>query len=113
MFQSRDVDRTKRDKVKDANYYFFVEACVALFVSFVINVFVVAVFAHGLFNKTNKDVVSIAKFDVYTFCLMEHLLIIAYFQHDVCVANGNEHANIFSVVFFNVHYDIFLYCIII
>lgn len=29
----------------------------ALFVSFVINVFVVAVFAHGLFNKQNKDIV--------------------------------------------------------
>lgn len=30
----------------------------ALFVSFVINVCVVAVFAHGLFNKQNKDIVS-------------------------------------------------------
>lgn len=30
----------------------------ALFVSFIINVFVVAVFAHGLFDKTNNDVVS-------------------------------------------------------
>lgn len=38
--------------------YYFVEACMALFVSFIINVFVVAVFAHGLFDKTNNDVVS-------------------------------------------------------
>ncbi|XP_073992516.1 solute carrier family member malvolio isoform X2 [Rhodnius prolixus] len=85
LVKSRDVDRTKRDKVKDANYYFFVEACVALFVSFVINVFVVAVFAHGLFNKTNKDV------------------------HDVCVANGNEHANIFSNTTSPVWPDIHIY----
>lgn len=38
--------------------YYFIEACIALFVSFIINVFVVAVFAHGLYDKTNDDVVS-------------------------------------------------------
>lgn len=38
--------------------YYFIEACIALFISFLINVFVVAVFAHGLYNKTNNDVVS-------------------------------------------------------
>lgn len=54
------MDRSKRDKVKEANYYFFIEASVALFVSFVINVFVVAVFAHGMYHKTNQDVVSIS-----------------------------------------------------
>jgi hypothetical protein len=31
--------------VREANMYFFVEASIALFVSFIINVFVVAVFA--------------------------------------------------------------------
>ena len=39
--------------------YYFIEACIALLVSFIINVFVVAVFAHGLFKKTNLEVVSI------------------------------------------------------
>lgn len=38
--------------------YYFVEACIALLVSFVINVFVVAVFADGLYKKTNLEVVS-------------------------------------------------------
>lgn len=38
--------------------YFFIEACIALFVSFVINVFVVSVFAHGLYGKNNEDIVS-------------------------------------------------------
>lgn len=56
--QSRDVDRRKSSNVREANFYFFVEACIALFVSFIINVFVVAVFAHGLYGKTNNEVVS-------------------------------------------------------
>lgn len=38
--------------------YFFIEAAVALLVSFIINVFVVSVFAHGLYGKTNIDIVS-------------------------------------------------------
>lgn len=58
MNQSREVDRTKKDKLKEANFYFFIESSIALFVSFVINVCVVSIFAHGLYNKTNKDMVS-------------------------------------------------------
>lgn len=58
LVKSRDIDRTKKDKVSDANMYFFIEAAIALLVSFVINVFVVAVFAHGLFQTTNQEVVS-------------------------------------------------------
>ncbi len=37
--------RSKKHEVREANMYFFVEATIALFVSFIINVFVVAVFA--------------------------------------------------------------------
>lgn len=59
LVKSRDVDKKDKAQVRDANFYFFVEAAIALFVSFVINVFVVAVFAHGLFNTTNKQIVSI------------------------------------------------------
>lgn len=55
--QSRDIDRTQKPKVKEANYYYFIESSVALFISFLINVAVVSVFAHGLFGKTNQDVV--------------------------------------------------------
>ena len=61
LVKSRDVDRTKPKKVREANYYFFIEACIALFVSFIINVFVVAVFANGLSGKTNQDVVSLRR----------------------------------------------------
>ncbi|XP_008555613.1 protein Malvolio isoform X2 [Microplitis demolitor] len=56
LVKSRDIDRRQPTKVKEANKYFFIESCIALLVSFIINVFVVAVFAHGLFGKTNADV---------------------------------------------------------
>ncbi|XP_037922019.1 protein Malvolio isoform X1 [Hermetia illucens] len=59
LVKSRDVDRRQPSKVRDANFYFFVEACVALFVSFIINLFVVAVFAHGLYGKTNNQVLDV------------------------------------------------------
>ena len=51
--------------------YFFVESAIALFVSFLINVFVVSVFASGLYGKTNADI------------------------HGECLAKNNSHANVF------------------
>lgn len=56
--QSRDVDRSSRRDVAEANKYFFLEACLALFVSFLINVFVVAVFAEAFYGRTNGEVVG-------------------------------------------------------
>lgn len=58
MLQSRDIDRRDGRKVRDANLYYFIEAAIALFISFIINVFVVSVFAHGMFGKTNQDVLD-------------------------------------------------------
>ncbi|KAK9886485.1 hypothetical protein WA026_016768 [Henosepilachna vigintioctopunctata] len=55
LVKSREIDRTKPAKIRDANLYFFIEAAIALFVSFIINVFVVAVFAHGLYHTTNRE----------------------------------------------------------
>ena len=60
FFQSRDVDRKNVNKVREANKYFFIEAAIALFVSFLINVFVVAVFAEGFYTGFNStSIVSI------------------------------------------------------
>ena len=56
LVKSRNVDRSKHHLVKEANMYYFIESAIALFVSFLINVFVVAVFASGLYSKTNDDV---------------------------------------------------------
>ncbi|KAK8739558.1 hypothetical protein OTU49_003399, partial [Cherax quadricarinatus] len=71
LVKSRDVDRKKKDDVKEANRYFFIEACIALLCSFIINVFVVAVFAKGMYGVTNQEV------------------------YDRCVAANNTHGKIF------------------
>lgn len=54
------MDRSNKKDVKEANKYFFIEASMALFVSFLINVFVVAVFAEAFYGQTNEEVVSIS-----------------------------------------------------
>jgi len=71
LVKSRDIDRTKKSEVKEANMYFFIEAAVALFVSFLINIFVVSVFAEGLYDKTNAEI------------------------HSLCIAANNSHADQF------------------
>ncbi|CAG9815191.1 unnamed protein product [Phaedon cochleariae] len=73
LVKSRDIDRSKPEKVRDANMYYFIEAAVALLVSFVINVFVVSVFAHGLFQKTNAQL------------------------HQACLAHPTINASIFPI----------------
>jgi len=71
LVKSRDVNRSRKKDVKEANMYFFIEAAIALFVSFLINVFVVAVFAQGLFGKTNHEV------------------------HELCIEKNNSHSDQF------------------
>jgi natural resistance-associated macrophage protein 2 len=72
LVKSRDIDRTQKRKVKEANMFFFIEASIALFVSFLINVFVVAVFAEGFYGKNVTTV------------------------YDECVAKNIPHADIFN-----------------
>ena len=47
LVKSRDINRSEKRKVSEANFYFFIESAIALFVSFIINVFVVSVFGSG------------------------------------------------------------------
>ncbi|XP_056131248.1 natural resistance-associated macrophage protein 2-like [Lampris incognitus] len=56
LVKSRQIDRGNKKEVKEANKYFFIESAIALFISFLINVFVVAVFAEAFYDKTNSDV---------------------------------------------------------
>ncbi|KAM9409849.1 natural resistance-associated macrophage protein 2-like isoform 3-T3 [Pholidichthys leucotaenia] len=56
LVKSREIDRRNKKEVKEANKYYFIESAIALFVSFLINVFVVAVFAQAFYNKTNMEV---------------------------------------------------------
>jgi natural resistance-associated macrophage protein 2 len=58
LVKSRKIDRTQKDCIKEANYYFFIEGAIALAISFVINVFVVSVFANGLKGKNNQDIIN-------------------------------------------------------
>ncbi|KAM9813546.1 natural resistance-associated macrophage protein 2-like [Neosynchiropus ocellatus] len=60
LVKSREIDRKDKKAVKEANKYFFIESTIALFISFLINVFVVAVFAQAFYQKTNMDIVSTA-----------------------------------------------------
>ncbi|KAJ8314880.1 hypothetical protein KUTeg_007030, partial [Tegillarca granosa] len=53
LVKSRDIDRGKKEEVKEANMYFFIEAAIALFVSFIINLFVTTVFAEGYFSSND------------------------------------------------------------
>jgi natural resistance-associated macrophage protein 2 len=46
---SRQVHRNHPSRIREANYYFTIEAAISLFVSFLINVCVVAVFATGFY----------------------------------------------------------------
>ncbi|XP_077609512.1 natural resistance-associated macrophage protein 2 isoform X3 [Crocuta crocuta] len=61
LVKSRQVNRANKQEVREANKYFFIESCIALFVSFIINVFVVSVFAEAFFEKTNDQVVAVCR----------------------------------------------------
>ncbi|KAF4010249.1 hypothetical protein G4228_001752, partial [Cervus hanglu yarkandensis] len=56
LVKSRQVDRANKQEVQEANKYFFIDSCIALFVSLIINVFVISVFAEAFFEKTNQQV---------------------------------------------------------
>uniref|UniRef100_A0A8D3DFR0 Solute carrier family 11 member 2 n=1 Tax=Scophthalmus maximus TaxID=52904 RepID=A0A8D3DFR0_SCOMX len=58
LVKSREIDRRNKKEVKEANKYYFIESTIALFISFLINVFVVAVFAQAFYAKTNIQVVG-------------------------------------------------------
>ncbi|XP_060268576.1 natural resistance-associated macrophage protein 2-like isoform X7 [Ovis aries] len=61
LVKSRHIDRAKRQEVREANKYFFIDSCIALFVSFIINTCVISVFAEAFFEKTNEQVVAVCK----------------------------------------------------
>jgi len=56
LVKSRDIDRSKKGEIREANRYYFIEASIALFVSFIINLFVVSVFASGLYGRSELEI---------------------------------------------------------
>ncbi|XP_045410881.1 natural resistance-associated macrophage protein 2-like [Lemur catta] len=61
LVKSRQVNRNNKQEVREANKYFFTESCIAVFISFIINVFVMSVFAEAFFEKTNEQVVEVCQ----------------------------------------------------
>ncbi|KAK3605981.1 hypothetical protein CHS0354_019660 [Potamilus streckersoni] len=55
IFKSRHIDRTDKESVREATMYNAIESAIALFVSFVINLFVVAVFAAAFNGPQYSD----------------------------------------------------------
>jgi natural resistance-associated macrophage protein len=58
LVKSREVERDDSRKVREANLYFFIESSIALFVSFIINLFVVSVFAASFNGKTPDQILA-------------------------------------------------------
>lgn len=73
LVKSREIDRKNKKEVKEANKYFFIESTIALFISFLINVFVVAIFAQAFYNRTNIE------------------------MNAKCNATGSPHTNLFPL----------------
>ncbi|KAM3916083.1 natural resistance-associated macrophage protein 1 [Leptodactylus fuscus] len=71
LVKSRDIDRKKKQEVSEANMYFLIESTIALVVSFIINLFVMSVFAEAFYQKTNQD------------------------AYDVCLNSSSPHADVF------------------
>ncbi|XP_019378364.1 PREDICTED: natural resistance-associated macrophage protein 1 [Gavialis gangeticus] len=72
LVKSRTVDRTQQQEVREANGYFLLESCLALGISFLINLFVMAVFGQAFYHRSNSDV------------------------HNVCINSSvSQYANIF------------------
>ncbi|XP_007502973.1 natural resistance-associated macrophage protein 2 isoform X1 [Monodelphis domestica] len=71
LVKSRQVNRSKKQEIREANKYFFIESCIALFVSFIINVFVVSVFAEAFYGQSNMEV------------------------HEICVNKSSPHSDLF------------------
>lgn len=67
LVKTRKVDRSKDRSISEANFYFLIESALALFVSFIINLFVMAVFAKGVYGRTDQDVLKecLARGDPY------------------------------------------------
>ncbi|NXX18395.1 NRAM1 protein, partial [Podargus strigoides] len=53
--QTWATDQSKKEVVQEANVYFLTKSCLALFVSFLINLFTMAVFGEAFYHQRNED----------------------------------------------------------
>uniref|UniRef100_A0A0N5ADF7 Nramp-domain-containing protein n=1 Tax=Syphacia muris TaxID=451379 RepID=A0A0N5ADF7_9BILA len=92
LVKSRNIDRTQKREISDANKYYFIESSITLFVSFIINLLVVVVFGKGFYSKTNADIVKI-----YYDTLLSSITL----QHDSCMNDGNRMPLFYRDIFEN------------
>ncbi|GLU20092.1 hypothetical protein SLE2022_363070 [Rubroshorea leprosula] len=59
LVQSREIDRSKKGRVQEALNYYSIESTVALVLSFIINLFVTAVFAKGFYGTDIADSIGL------------------------------------------------------
>ncbi|GAB2231761.1 hypothetical protein Droror1_Dr00010773 [Drosera rotundifolia] len=65
LVQSRDIDHRMRGQVQEAINYYSIEATAALALSFVINLFVTAVFAKAFYGTTEADSIGLVNAGYY------------------------------------------------
>jgi len=88
LVKSRKIDRQNKRSVKEANFYYLIESAIALVASFIINVFVVAVFAKAFYNHTYND--------VYDKCLLHHNPHSSVFNKTGAAGNQTIEADLFN-----------------
>ncbi|KAH7468730.1 hypothetical protein KRP22_011820 [Phytophthora ramorum] len=99
LVQARKIDTRSPGRVKEANFYFSLEAALALFVSFLINSAVICVFASSFFSKqcyelSSNPISSLYGRDIQTSCipakaaLSSGSAIYDAFSGNVCVFGG-------------------------
>uniref|UniRef100_K3W5H5 Uncharacterized protein n=1 Tax=Globisporangium ultimum (strain ATCC 200006 / CBS 805.95 / DAOM BR144) TaxID=431595 RepID=K3W5H5_GLOUD len=100
LVQARRINPANTKAVREANYYFSLEAAAALFVSFLINSAVICVFASSFYSSecallSTSSVSSIADKDIQTSCIPVHAALISgspiydAFSGDVCKFEGD------------------------
>ncbi|KAL4559602.1 hypothetical protein LXL04_031745 [Taraxacum kok-saghyz] len=65
VVQSRNIDPKKKGQVQEALYYYTIESSLAVFVSFLINMFVTTIFAKGFHNTKEADTIGLLNAGYY------------------------------------------------
>jgi len=55
LVKTRQIDRQNPRAVSEANKYFLIESCIALFISFILNLFVITVYGHNFYGVTYEE----------------------------------------------------------
>ncbi|KAL2906403.1 Metal transporter Nramp4 [Bienertia sinuspersici] len=65
LVQSREIDHTKRGRVQEALNYYSIESTFALVISFIINLFVTAVFAKSFYGTPEAESIGLSNAGYY------------------------------------------------